>query len=141
MRRIALQSLLFDRGKLATSVLGVAMVAALVFSLAFAVHHAGSAAHAADGDATGFWRTEDGVSIVEIRACEESLCGFLVSFPPIPGEPSLNDELCNFQILGGFKKGGDGRWVDGWIVALEEEAVYQAALSTARPERLKVRAY
>ena len=96
---------------------------------------------AGNGEPEGLWRTEDNVSIVEIRKCGPSLCGYLVSFPPVPGEASLNAQLCNLQILGGFSKGRDGRWVDGWIAALEEDAVYQATLRAALPDRLEVRAY
>lgn len=129
MRRIAPQSLFFDLGKLIASIFWL-IIAAVPVSLA-----------ASTPAETGLWRTEDGVSVVEIAACGDSLCGHLVSFPHVPGDPALNAELCNLQILGGFKRDRPGRWVDGWVAALKEDKVYQAAIRAVTPDRLDVRAY
>jgi len=102
---------------------------------------AGAHGQGGTGDATGTWRTEDGVSIVEITPCGTSLCGHLVAFPPIAGDPSANAALCNLQILGGFHRGRDGRWVDGWVAAVEADEIYQASITVISPARLELRAY
>ena len=117
----------------------VLSVAAFLLAACSSGQH--SRAQTSYGDPTGAWLTEDGVAVVEIARCGDSLCGHLVSFPPLPNDPAANAELCNLQILGGFKQGGDGRWVEGWITAIEEEEVYQAWVGAASVNRLKVRAY
>ena len=93
------------------------------------------------GTVIGLWRTADKVSIVDVQPCGQTVCGRLVSFPPIPGNPALNTDLCNLEILGGFTKQARNGWLDGWILDPESEELYQASLRTKSRDRLSVRAY
>ena len=101
----------------------------------------GAGAQSRTDDIIGPWLTEDGVSVVEITACKESRCGYVVSFPPIAGEPSINHELCNAQILGDLKRDRSGHWGDGWIADLDGGAVYRLAIRITDPDKIEIRIY
>lgn len=116
------------------------MIAGLLLFIGMHLTGPGAQAQTRDSGVSGFWRSEDGVSIVEIRRCGDTLCGYLVSFPPVAGDPQADAELCNLQILGGFRQGEDRRWVDGWILDPEAEQAYRAELTPDGTVALDVRA-
>lgn len=115
------------------------MTAGLFLCLGVHLIGLGALAQTTGQGVAGLWRMEDGVSVVEISRCGDSLCGYLVSFPPVVGDPKTNAELCNLQILGGFRLDNDRRWVDGWVVDPEEEQAYRAGLTPDGTDALDVR--
>ncbi|MDJ0514684.1 MAG: DUF2147 domain-containing protein [Methyloceanibacter sp.] len=102
----------------------------------------GTNAHALDAgaDVFGVWRTEDRASLIEIKSCGTAICGYLVSFPPVQ-DAATNDTLCRAQLLGGFEKDRVGRWIKGWVVDPEDNDIYEAAISIAARDELRLRAY
>lgn len=101
----------------------------------------GLSAAAPSREAIGLWRTDDGVSVVEIDRCGDRLCGRLVSFARTQDDPEANRRLCNLQVLGALAQAPDGGWTGGWVFSPEENRSYSASLRIDSRDRLELRAF
>ena len=97
----------------------------------------------------GQWKTETRGGIVEIQRCGASICGRIVSSDALRTNPNLKDAnngnaalrgrpLRGLQILGGFKLQGQG-WYGGKIYNAEDGKTYNAEITLAGPNQLKLR--
>jgi uncharacterized protein (DUF2147 family) len=104
-----------------------------------------------------FWRNDAQGWVVEVRECDDALCGFLVSYrmvhphPPgyvptdelNPDSTRRNTPLCGLQLVGGFKPstrtGGD--WDSGWIYNPDSGRTYEGAITKVNDDTVKLRAY
>ncbi|MEO7169493.1 MAG: DUF2147 domain-containing protein [Sphingomonas sp.] len=100
--------------------------------------------------AIGRWKTETRGGIVEIQRCGTSICGRIVSSEALRTNPALADSrntnaalrnrpLRGLQILSGFTAGPDGSWVDGTIYNAEDGKTYNARVTPAGANQLKLR--
>ncbi|MCG8442176.1 MAG: DUF2147 domain-containing protein [Caulobacterales bacterium] len=121
---------------------------------AFALTAAPHGASAADpGPSTrpdaplGYWLTDDGSLIVEMRHChrdDATLCGFIRALPTAADDAEIAAfaaELCGQPLLGAFSYDRRRkRWTDGRIYDFETEESYAATVWTDGGV-LKVRAF
>lgn len=99
--------------------------------------------------AVGQWKTETRGGIIEIQRCGPSICGRILSSDGLRANPNLKDarnsnaalrdrSLRGLQILSGFKQQGDG-WYGGKIYNAEDGKTYNAEVTLAGPNQLKLR--
>jgi len=104
-----------------------------------------------------FWKNDAQGWVVEVRACDDALCGFLVSYRMVHPHPSgyvpideLNPDptrrstpLCGLQLIGGFKPSTrkDGDWESGWVYNPDSGKTYAGAISKIDADTAKLRAY
>lgn len=102
----------------------------------------------ADG-AVGKWKTQTRNAIVEIQRCGASICGRILTSDALRADPNFKDRnnrdaalrnrpLRGLQILGGFKRQGDG-WYGGTIYNAEDGKTYGAEITLADANQLKLR--
>ena len=98
---------------------------------------------AAPGDdaVIGYWRFGNDGTLVEIKRCDQAICGEILASPAGTFAADTLDPLCGYKLLGGFR--GDGRmtWAGGWIHDPEDDKRYQAILRQESPDTLALRAY
>ena len=105
---------------------------------------------------TGRWWAEGGAGQVEIRQCDEALCGrivwlrspFDVDGCPLRDrenpDPELRDrELIGAEILSGLRREGgeDDRWSGGAVYDPDSGRTYRATMTLHSPDRLEMRGY
>ncbi len=104
-----------------------------------------------------FWKNDAQGWVVEVRECDQALCGFLVSYRMVHPHPSgyvpideLNPDptrrstpLCGIQLIGGFKPSThrDGDWDSGWIYNPDSGRTYAGTISRIDADTAKLRAY
>lgn len=97
----------------------------------------------------GSWKTETRGGVVEIVRCGASICGRLVTSDKLRTDPNFRDEkngnpalrnrpLRGLQILGGFTR-QDAGWVGGKIYNAEDGKTYNAEITLAGANQLKLR--
>lgn len=96
--------------------------------------------------ADGFWRTAEGDGLVSVRACGESLCGYLIDRDKLQAAGSSairavrageSRPATETVLLNGFT-GGPERWAGGRIINPENGKVYRGWLRLLSRDRLKV---
>lgn len=122
---------------------------ALAFLLVFALS-------ASAQDPQGIWITQDGDAKIEIRTCDDTLCGKIVWLKePLEenGEPKVDDEnpdpalqtrpLLGLEILSGFPTTPDnkGMFEGGKIYDAESGKTYSCHMSFKSDDELKIRGY
>ncbi|MBT0667979.1 DUF2147 domain-containing protein [Novosphingobium profundi] len=104
---------------------------------------------AAPDSVIGTWRTPSKHGTVEISSCGASICGRLTNSDNISKNPDLRDvnnkdeakrdrKLKGLQIVGGFKQDG-AKWTGGTIYNPEDGGTYQATITPAGPDSLKLK--
>ena len=99
--------------------------------------------------AIGSWKTETRGGVVEIVRCGASICGRIVTSDKLRTDPNFKDEkngnpalrnrpLRGLQILGGFARHDTG-WVGGNIYNAEDGKTYNAEITLAGANQLKLR--
>jgi len=97
----------------------------------------------------GRWQTPTRHGVVDIVACGPSICGRLVDSDGLRADPRLRDTknkdaakqdrpLKGLQILQGVGY-RDGSWAGGTIYNAEDGGTYQATLTLANRDTLKVK--
>jgi uncharacterized protein (DUF2147 family) len=97
----------------------------------------------------GRWQTPTRHGVVEITACGNSLCGRLVDSDGLRANPALRDThnkdvaqrerlLKGLLILQGFSPKGQ-EWTGGTIYNAEDGGTYQATLTPAGADTLKLK--
>jgi uncharacterized protein (DUF2147 family) len=115
---------------------------------------------AADG-VTGTWKTADGEALIEIYPCGTKICGRVAwlrdpCFPAddqegMAGKPRTdrknpnpeqrNRRVIGLQIMEGFTRDGDNRWVQGTIYDSDTGSSYRSRLTLIAPNRLELHGY
>ncbi len=102
---------------------------------------------------TGFWVTDDGNWVVQIKPCSGGFCGQLVGLkvarktPRIDfhnPDPAKRDRpLCGLILMGGFTPSIDiaQDWVGGWVYNPQNGKTYSGKMWLDGPDTLKVRGY
>ena len=115
------------------------LIAAFLFPLS---------AQAAD-PAEGYWLTQNERSVIEIKECEEGLCGHVywiikngmqTDFKN-PDEKLRKRPMCDLKILWGFNKTAEGAWDDGNIYKADDGDLYSAKLQLTDENTLNVRGF
>lgn len=99
--------------------------------------------------AVGRWQTETRHGVVEIARCGQSICGKLIDSDGLRANPQLRDaknkdaklrgrELKGLQILQGFAW-KSGAWGGGTIYNAEDGGTYNATVTVAEPNTLKLK--
>lgn len=104
---------------------------------------------AAQDPATGFWLTENTRSVIEIKPCEQGLCGYVywitengMKYDSENPDPARRTEpMCGLPILWGFEHEGAGTWTDGKIYKADDGDMYSAELQVRADGTLKVHGY
>ena len=97
----------------------------------------------------GRWKTETRGGIVEIARCGPSICGRVLTSDALRTNPNFKDSrnpdaslrnrpIRGLQILGGFKQ-QDGGWYGGKIYNAEDGKTYNAEITLAGANQLKLR--
>ena len=97
----------------------------------------------------GKWKTETRGGVVEILRCGPSICGRIVTSDKLRTDPGFKDAnnsnpalrnrpLRGLQILGGFAQQGGG-WVGGKVYNAEDGKTYNAEITPAGADQLKLR--
>jgi uncharacterized protein (DUF2147 family) len=102
----------------------------------------------------GFWLTANQRAIIEIVACGERACGYIVwQQEPLdgdgqrktdsnnPNEAQRDRPLCAIQLLGKFRNTGTGAWSDGSIYNPRDGQVYSASMKLRDNDTLQLRGY
>lgn len=107
-------------------------------------------------DPQGVWLTEDGDAKIEIRTCDDTLCGKIVWLEEPNeenGEPKLDDDnpnpelrtrpLLGLELLSGFptKPNKKGVYEGGKIYDAESGKTYSCHMSFKDEDTLKIRGY
>ncbi len=122
-----------------------------------------SATVAAAGDegVIGTWKTADGRALIDIYRCGERICGRVAwlrdpTFPADDREgmagrprtdrhnpkPDLRDRrVLGLQIMEGFTREGDNRWVGGTIYDSDTGRTYKSRMTLIAPNRLELHGY
>jgi uncharacterized protein (DUF2147 family) len=104
--------------------------------------------HNAD-PATGLWLTQNERSVIEIKPCEKSLCGYVywiidggMQYDEHNPDPQKRAQaLCGLPILWGFEREDTGEWNSGKIYKADDGDLYDANLEILEDGTLKVRGY
>lgn len=107
------------------------------------------AALAAKDPAEGLWLTENERSVIEIKPCEQGLCGYVYWIIPgglkfdaqNPDNTKRGEPICGLPILWGFEQDGKGDWSGGTIYKADDGDYYDANLGVREDGTLKVRGY
>jgi len=108
-----------------------------------------SASAQTGANVVGRWQTPTRHGVVEITACGNSVCGRLVDSDGLRANPALRDvhnkdvaqrerQLKGLLILQGFSSKGS-EWTGGTIYNAEDGGTYQATLTPAGPDTLKLK--
>ncbi|MYA89479.1 MAG: DUF2147 domain-containing protein [Boseongicola sp. SB0662_bin_57] len=102
-------------------------------------------------DPTGVWLTPAGNSHIEIRLCNEKLCGKIVWFTEphnADGTLKLDEKnknealrtrpLLGLELMSGFTETGDGKWTKGRIYNPEDGQTYRSKLEVKDHNTLNV---
>ncbi len=102
-------------------------------------------------DPTGLWLTENKRSVIDVKKCGDSLCGYIswiieggMQFDnKNPQENLRGQPMCGLQIVQGLKqnKNNLNEWQNGKIYKADDGDVYDATLTIKSQDRLKVRGY
>lgn len=107
-------------------------------------------AHAEIPDpATGLWLTQNERSVIEVKPCDQGLCGNIYwiidggmqTDANNPYESKRDTPMCGLSILWGFEKEGVGEWQNGNIYKADDGDLYSADLEMRDNGTLKVRGY
>ncbi|WP_404337192.1 DUF2147 domain-containing protein [Sphingomonas sp. MMS12-HWE2-04] len=97
----------------------------------------------------GRWKTETRNGVIEIQRCGASICGRLITSDGLRTNPDTRDvnnadaklrtrQLRGLQILYGFKAVAKG-WSGGKIYNAEDGKTYNAEITLAGPDQLKLK--
>lgn len=120
-----------------------------------------SIAPAAANAVTGKWKTADGRALIEIYPCGTQICGRVAwlrepCFPAddregMAGKPRIDRnnpnprlrsrKVIGLQIMEGFTRDGDNRWVQGTIYDADTGNTYRSRLRLTAPNRLELHGY
>ena len=97
----------------------------------------------------GLWLTQNERSVIEIKPCDEELCGSVYWITEggmqmdskNPDENLRKRPMCGLKILWGFKKDSETRWEDGKIYKADDGDTYDSYLELQDNGDLKVRGY
>lgn len=103
---------------------------------------------AAAQDITGLWLTENKRSVINIRDCDQGLCGDIhwiiadgMQYDrKNPDVERRDTPMCGLPILWGFKQNGN-EWSDGKIYKADEGDTYNANMTLLNDGRLRLRGY
>ena len=103
----------------------------------------------AEDPAAGYWLTQNERSVIEVKECEQGLCGYVYWI--IEGgmqkdsknpDPGLRDEpMCGLPIFWGFEKETAGNWENGKIYKADDGDTYSANVEIQEDGTLKVSGY
>lgn len=99
--------------------------------------------------ATGLWLTQNERSVIEVKPCDQGLCGDIYwiieggmqTDSNNPDESKRQTPMCGLPILWGFEKEQAGVWEDGNIYKADDGDLYSADLEIQEDGTLKVRGY
>lgn len=99
--------------------------------------------------ATGLWLTQNERSVIEVKPCDQGLCGnihwIIEGGMQIdsnnPDEAKRGTPMCGLPILWGFEKEQAGVWENGNIYKADDGDLYSADLEFQDGGKLKVRGY
>ena len=117
--------------------------------------------HAGDADVLGKWITSEGKSHIEIRRCDQGLCGKVVWLrdPVYPADdekgmagkkkvdrnnpdPALrNKPILGLNVLRGFRNNSGNVWEHGSIYDPQNGKTYKCKLTLTNPKQLDVRGF
>lgn len=98
----------------------------------------------------GFWRTQDGRSVVQITDCNTGICGLIAGLPDNPeitkdehnpDESKRSRPICKLIIISGFSQTSDTEWEDGTIYNPKNGKTYDADMELKGPATLDLRGY
>lgn len=97
----------------------------------------------------GLWLTENERAVIEVRECEQGLCGkvFWIIEGGMqrdehnPDESRRDTPMCGLPILWGFKQQDAHNWIDGTIYKADEGDTYHATLQMLPSGKMLVRGY
>ena len=99
----------------------------------------------------GLWLTQDHDAVVEIYACDTSICGRFHWMADdngrMPRDENNHDAalrarpLCHMQFIGGFKDDGDGNYVDGTIYNPQDGWNYNVDMTLIDHDTLNLQGY
>lgn len=118
----------------------IAMLSLLIFTPSLV--QAQSAAH-------GYWLTENQRSVIEMKDCDDGICGHVywitdggLEFDEFnPDEILKSRPICDLKVLWGFQSDGDGKWDDGEIYKADEGETFSGEIKQLSENQLKVRGY
>jgi uncharacterized protein (DUF2147 family) len=126
-----------------------AFVAATLAWLALA-----PAAHAVEGDVTGWWLDESKQGGILIAPCGDKMCGTLGwMLHPLDdkGQPKFDTKnpdtklrsrpICGLALMGGFTKSGPGEWEDGWVYNSQDGNTYDSKFRLQADGTLRLRGF
>lgn len=106
-------------------------------------------AQAQANEFTGLWLTENQRSAIDIRECDQGLCGRIhwiveggMAYDSKNPDETLRDRpMCGLPILWGFQQTGAKEWSQGRIYKADEGDTYHATLQLLPTGKLLVRGY
>lgn len=123
-----------------------------VFALALSAMSL-SATPAFASEEFGYWLTESGKAIVEVKACGSMACGevvWLAEPNDANGAPKTDinnpdaskhgNAICGMAMIGDFER-GEGEWVNGFIYNPEDGKTYKSKMKINDEGNLYVRGY
>ena len=113
----------------------------------------GSGAVAKD-DIAGVWLDDSGKGAIEIKNCQNSMCGYIVWLKETKGrngrplrdrlnpEPARrNKPICGLQVIGRLKPQQDGSWDNGWIYDPKQGKAFDVEIRRLSLNGLQVKGY
>ena len=99
--------------------------------------------------AEGLWLTENKRSVIELKQCEQGLCGYIYWIIDVgmlydtknPDKAKRDEPMCGLPILWGFANDGRGDWEDGKIYKADDGDMYDADVELNQDGTLHVRGY
>jgi uncharacterized protein (DUF2147 family) len=126
-------------------------IRSVILATGLAALLAGPAAFAADGGIKGFWRTGDGLSVIEITDCTTGICGRIAAMPPDatatatdlnnPDDSKHSRALCKLAILYDLTQTSGTVWERGKIYDARSGNTYAADMKLTGPDTLDLRGY
>ncbi len=90
----------------------------------------------AASDPKGIWMDDTGRGAIEIKACGQALCGYVVAV-----KNASDTKGCGKQIIGDAQSQGAGLWDNGWIYSPEKRKNYDVELKPLANDTLRVVGY
>ena len=113
-----------------------------------------SAGAFANDEITGVWLDDSGKGAIELRACDKSICGYIVWLKKATGrdggplrdrlnpkQSRQNRPICGLQVIGRLKQQEDGSWDKGWIYDPKQGKSFDVEIRRMSANGLQVKGY
>lgn len=102
----------------------------------------------------GVWLDDTGKGAIEIKACGQSMCGYIVWLKDANGRDGRplrdrlnpkasrrNQAICGLQVIGRLKQQQDGSWDKGWIYDPKQGKSFDVEIRRVSANGLQVKGY